>query len=231
MIQLHATSGDVPAEFRSKTADIKKYFVQSSELDSVFSFNGAAKPELLITEYFDTPDNRLFSDQFRKTARRFKIRSRTIGDSLPVIEVKVKGSKNSKRIWESEPGLTLENGGRVFIRKALDEAFDSLFARRVENSLGVVATTKFERTTYITADGKQLFAFDRNVELLTANKSAKMKPELVLIEVTMLDENFQVPGTWKSVKFSKFGATLDLLTGERVRSHKLGVLDDLFVIY
>lgn len=231
MIQLQSLNAERPSEFRSKNTDVKKYFVAESEIDSVFAFHGEANSELLVTEYFDTPDNRLFADQFRKTTRRFKIRSRRIGESLPIMEVKVKGSQNPKRIWESEPGTTLENGGQEFIRKALDEAFDTLFARRIEQQLKVVATTKFERTSYLAEDKKNLFDFDRNIELLTTKGSAKMKPDLVLIELSSLDEQKTVPESWKSVKFSKFGATLDLLSGERVRSHKLGVLDELFVIY
>lgn len=231
MINLQPVQGHIPQEFRSKKADIKKYFVNQSEIEVVFDFSSVPKGELLITEYFDTPDGRLFSDQFRKTPRRFKIRSRKIGDSLPIIEVKVKGSTNLKRFWESEPGLTIENGGREFIRKAIDEAFDPLYARRVEQQLKVVATTKFQRSSYISENSKQLFYFDRDIELTTSNKSAKSNPELVLIEVTSLDETAALPEDWKAVKFSKFGATLDLLTGERVRSHKLGVLDNLFTIY
>ena len=230
MINLHPKSGTTPAEFKSKDADVKKYFLTKSDINENINFSNLVKSVELVTTYFDTADGRLFSDQFRKTQRRFKIRSRSVDGSAGVIEIKVKGSLNPKRFWISEPGLNLENGGREFIRKAIDEAFDPLFARRIEQDLRVVATTKFDRSSYYTDDEKQIFDFDENLVLTTNNSQATIKPELTLLEVSRLDRIKLVPLEWKSPKFSKFGATLDLLTGDRVRSHKLGLLDKLFEI-
>jgi hypothetical protein len=224
MINLHPKSGPTPDVFKTQDAEVKKYFLTHNEIKHNFSLTTPAHSVELVTTYFDTADGRLFSDQYRKTKRRFKIRSRSFNGSAGVIEIKVKGSLNPKRFWISEPGLNLENGGREFIRKALDEAFDPLFARRIEQDLRVVATTKFDRSSYFTDDEKQIFDFDENLVLTTNNS------EFTLLEVSRLDRIELVPLEWKSVKFSKFGATLDLLTGDRVRSHKLGILDNLFDI-
>jgi hypothetical protein len=230
MINLHPKSGPTPDVFKTQDAEVKKYFLTHNEIKHNFSLTAPAQSVELVTTYFDTADGRLFSDQYRKTKRRFKIRSRSFNGSAGVIEIKVKGSLNPKRFWISEPGLNLENGGREFIRKALDEAFDPLFARRIEQDLRVVATTKFDRSRYFTDDEKQIFDFDENLVLTTNNSLATIKSEFTLLEVSRLDRIELVPLEWKSVKFSKFGATLDLLTGDRVRSHKLGILDNLFEI-
>jgi hypothetical protein len=126
--------------------------------------------------------------------------------------------------------MTLENGGREFVRHVIDTAFDPLFVRRIEQDLQAVATTTFDRASYLSLDELHLFDFDTNVELSTSKSSAVMKPEYTLLELSNASSDQVVPAEWKPRKFSKFGATLDLLTGERVRSHKLGLLEKLFEI-
>lgn len=230
MIPLHPKLIPTPEEFKSKLVDVKKYFLTAEQIRETFRFESIAQPHLLVTNYYDTSDGRLFSDQFRKTTRRFKIRSRTFDGSAEIMEVKVKGSLNPKRIWTSEPGTSLESGGREFVRQALDEAFGDLFARKIEQELELVATTKFQRSSYFNDNEKQIFDFDEKVELNTRQSVAVLKPGLSILEVSRLDRIKIVPEEWRSPKFSKFGATLDLLTGERVRSHKLGLLEELFEV-
>lgn len=229
MIVLHP-KGTASLDFRTKSVDVKKYFLKSEEIEANFQFTQIIEPVKLVTQYFDTPDGKLFADQFRKTRRRFKIRSRQVADGLPVLEVKVKGSVHPKRIWIAEPGITLENGGREFIREVIDEAFDPLFVRKIEQELEIVATTSFNRASYLSEDEQHLFDFDTDVELKTQNSIAVMNPIYTLLELSSKNAETLVPLDWKPRKFSKFGATLDLLTGERVRSHKLGLLEKLFVV-
>jgi len=230
MIQLHPKTEKSQINFRERSVDVKKYFLKQDDLNSAFKFESVVQSVRLITTYFDTPDGKLFADQFRKTKRRFKIRSRVVGDGLPILEVKVKGSLHPQRIWTAEPGMTLENGGREFIREVLDTAFDPLFVRRIEQDLKAVATTSFDRASYLSDDENHLFDFDTNVELSTLNSKAVMKPEYTLLELSNVNADEVVPAEWKPRKFSKFGATMDLLTGERIRSHKLGLLEKLFEI-
>ncbi len=230
MISLHPKPEDFSTNFRERTVDVQKFFLKKEVLDSSFTFSKQIEPVKLVTTYFDTPDGKLFADQFRKTKRRFKIRSRVVGKSQPIIEVKVKGSLHPQRIWTAEPGMTLDNGGREFIRHVIDTAFDPLFVRRIEQELQVVATTSFDRASYLSEDELHLFDFDTNVELSTLNSVAVMNPNFVLLELSNASDEPLVPADWKPRKFSKFGATLDLLTGERIRSHKLGLLEKLFEV-
>lgn len=229
MILLHPKT-DSSLDFRTREIDVKKYFLKKEVFNQSFQFSEVIEPVRLVTQYFDTPDGKLFADQFRKTKRRFKIRSRQIGNNQPVLEVKVKGSLHPKRIWVAEPGLTIENGGREFIREVLDTAFDPLFVRRIEQDIEVVATTTFDRASYLSEDELHLFDFDTNIELKTQNSLAKLNPDYILLELSSGNGEVSIPVDWKPRKFSKFGATLDLLTGERVRSHKLGLLEKLFLI-
>ncbi len=230
MIQLHPKTANEQTNFKERTVDVQKFFLKQEVMAATFYLSEVVRPVKLTTTYFDTPDGKLFADQFRKTKRRFKIRSRVVGDGLPVLEVKVKGSLHPQRIWTAEPGMTLENGGREFVRHVIDTAFDPLFVRRIEQDLQAVATTTFDRASYLSLDELHLFDFDTNVELSTSKSSAVMKPEYTLLELSNASSDLVVPADWKPRKFSKFGATLDLLTGERVRSHKLGLLEKLFEI-
>ncbi len=230
MISLHPKPEVFSTNFRDRTVDVQKFFLKQDAMNSTFQFSQLVQPVKLVTSYFDTPDGKLFADQFRKTKRRFKIRSRIIGDGQPVIEVKVKGSLHSQRIWTAKPGMTLENGGREFIRHVIDTAFDPLFVRRIEQELQVVATTSFDRASYLSEDELHLFDFDTNVELSTLNSTAVMNPQYTLLELSNASSEQIVPTEWKPRKFSKFGATLDLLTGDRIRSHKLGLLEKLFEV-
>jgi hypothetical protein len=230
MIALQPKTSHITTDFRVRTADVRKFFLKQTDIEAALSVNEKSTAVRLTTTYFDTPDGRLFADQFRKTQRRFKIRSRKIGDGPPVLEVKVKGSLNPQRIWLAEPGMTLENGGREFIRNVIDTAFDPLFVRRIEQQLQEVATTSFDRASYVTEDQCHLFDFDTNVELSTQQSVAILKPQYTLLELSSVNNEKLVPAEWKPRKFSKFGATLDLLTGERVRSHKLGLLEKLFEV-
>ncbi len=230
MISLQPKPANSPTNFRVKDVDVRKYFLKEAEIDAEIQFSEKVASVRLETTYFDTPDGRLFADQFRKTKRRFKVRSRVIGGGQPELEVKVKGSLHPQRIWIAEPGITFENGGREFIRNVIDTAFDPLFARKIEQEMTAVAITVFDRASYLTEDENHLFDFDTNVELSTPKSSAVLKPGLTLLELSSTNSEQLVPITWKPRKFSKFGATLDLLTGERVRSHKLGLLEKLFEI-
>jgi hypothetical protein len=126
--------------------------------------------------------------------------------------------------------MTLETGGREFIRHVIDTAFDPLFVRRIEQELQVVATTSFDRASYLSEDELHLFDFDTNVELSTLNSTAVMNPQYTLLELSNASSEQIVPTEWKPRKFSKFGATLDLLSGDRIRSHKLGLLEKLFEV-
>ncbi len=230
MIHLSPSNRELQSEFRIKTVDVRKFFLTETEINNTFAFDSITAPIRLTTSYFDTPDGRLFADQFRKTKRRFKIRSRTSTNGESVLEVKVKGSLHPKRIWLAEPGITLENGGREFIRSVIDTAFDPMFARRIEQELQAVATTSFNRSSYQTQDLMHILDFDTDVELSTNSSVATLKPKYTLLELSSKNNEILVPAEWKPRKFSKFGATLDLLTGERVRSHKLGLLEKLFEI-
>lgn len=230
MIHLSPSNRELQSEFRIKTVDVRKFFLTETEINNTFAFDSITAPIRLTTSYFDTPDGRLFADQFRKTKRRFKIRSRTSTNGESALEVKVKGSLHPKRIWLAEPGITLENGGREFIRSVIDTAFDPMFARRIEQELQVVATTSFNRSSYQTQDLMHVLDFDTDVELSTNSSVATLKPKFTLLELSSKNNEILVPAEWKPRKFSKFGATLDLLTGERVRSHKLGLLEKLFEI-
>jgi hypothetical protein len=230
MISLFPKSSDQKIDFRVRSVDVKKYFLTQDEIQEALTFSNLVAPIRLVTTYFDTPDGKLFADQFRKTKRRFKIRLRQVGDSQPILEVKVKGSLHPQRIWLAEPGVTLDNGGREFIRTVIDTAFDPLFVRRIEQQLQEVATTTFDRSSYLDQEQKHQFDFDTNVLLSTVQSSAEMKSEYTLLELSSMNADLILPTDWKPRKFSKFGATMDLLTGERVRSHKLGLLSKLFEV-
>lgn len=230
MISLFPKSPETKIDFRIRSVDVKKYFLRQEEINDALSISTTIAPVKLTTTYFDTPDGKFFADQFRKTKRRFKIRLRQAGDTPPVLEVKVKGSLHPQRIWLAEPGVTLDNGGREFIRHVIDTAFDPLFVRRIEQQLQEVATTTFDRSSYLSQDQKHMFDFDTNVVLSTKQSSAVMKSEFTLLELSSMNADLILPTDWKPRKFSKFGATLDLLTGERVRSHKLGLLNKLFEV-
>ena len=183
------------------------------------------------TVYFDDQDDRCYADQFRKSARRFKVRLRSV-DGLTVLEVKLKGGRGER--LRTLPAAGLDANGIDFIRECLDSAFEPSFARGVEQRLRPVVETEFERELWGSDAGHRLSA-DTEVVLRVGGREARLLHDLALIELTAsvdplaIAQWLQAHG-FSAVGFSKFGAALDLLRSERVRSHKPGLLPRLFEI-
>lgn len=185
----------------------------------------------LTTVYFDDADDRCYADQFRKTSRRFKVRLRTVGGES-TLEVKLKGGRGES--LRSLASTELDARAVEFIRACLDAAFEPGFARGIERQLRPVVTTDFHRASWGTARTPRL-SIDTEVELRVGARVARLRPELALVELPQLQEAEQelawlTQQDFRAVGFSKFGAALDLLRSDRVRSHKPQLLQSLFLV-
>ena len=183
------------------------------------------------TVYFDDEEDRCYADQFRKSARRFKVRLRRV-DAGSTLEVKLKGGRGEP--LRSRAATEIDADAVAFIRECLDSAFEPGFARGVEQRLRPVVETEFVRELW-GYRGDHALSVDTDVVLRVDDQAARLLPGLALIELARFADEAGVP-QWlhehgfKAVGFSKFGAAQDLLRSERVRSHKPGLLPSLFAL-
>jgi len=188
------------------------------------------------TQYFDTPDFRLYEQHFKRVRRRCKVRYRSYLDSpLRRLEVKAKTIRSQTAKWSLDGSPGLDDDGKLFVRESLNQSYGDGFHAGVEYELVPTVKMHFERSTLVSLNALDRITIDTNVSMVINDKNAQLDPAMAIVEVKTAAirgefTKLLLNAGYRPAALSKYAAAVDLMASHRPRAHAPGRLAKLFTV-
>jgi len=212
----------------------RKFLLTRSQLDFFLNRNQSNLSVLEIsglntfeyrTDYFDTAQLDCYFDHAKRRKRRAKIRFRNYLDTNHSrFEVKMKLGNLQSYKAALENSTEYSETESQFAHQILSEFIPHAQITQRTDELVLTATNTFTRTTLLHNNARERITIDQNLALVVGNQQKSLKSDLVLVEVKSITRNSSVVrglllNGIRPVRFSKYCASLDLLTNPRPLVH------------
>lgn len=186
------------------------------------------------TDYFDTAQLDCYFDHVKRRKRRAKIRFRKYLDTdHSRFEVKMKLGNRQSHKAVLENSIEFSPQEAVFTSQVLAEFIPNSQVTRLAHELVHTATNTFTRSTLLHTNAVERITIDQNLIINVDGQQKRLHSDLVLVEVKSVARSSSVVrglllNGIRPVRFSKYCASLDLLSGPRPLVHTRRFLAEKF---